>query len=117
MELLQMFDFDIEYVKGKKNVNVGIPSRRLLANVISYIQKTLMDEIKMQYVDEFLKLPFDTLFKEPRIVDETEKLNFFELKDEVLCYSGLVCISRFEKYRLDIMNNFHDIPIASHPSF
>ena len=50
MELLQEFDFDMEYVKGMKSVATDVLSRRPLANAISCIRNSLIDEIKMYYV-------------------------------------------------------------------
>jgi hypothetical protein len=47
MKLLQEFDFDIEYVKGKDDIVADALSRRLLAKAISCIRSYLMDEIKM----------------------------------------------------------------------
>ena len=49
MELLQEFDFDMEYVKGKENVVAHALSKRPLANAISYIRNPLIDEIKIYY--------------------------------------------------------------------
>ena len=47
MELLQEFDFDMEYVKGKENMVDNALSRRPLANAISYMTIFLIDEIKI----------------------------------------------------------------------
>lgn len=77
-----------------------------------------MDEIKMHYAnDEFFKLPFESLSKEAKFLDEIDKLKFIELKDEVLCYNGIICILKFREYRLNIMNNLHDISITCHSRF
>lgn len=50
-------------------------------------------------------------------MNEIDKFKSFELKDEVLYYNGRVCIPKAGEYRLNIMNNLHDIPIAGHPGF
>jgi len=89
MELLQEFNFDIEYIKGKENVVVDALSRRLLANAFSCIRNSLMDEIKMHYPnDNFFRSSFESLSKEARTMDKIDKFKSFELKDEVLYYNG-----------------------------
>ena len=58
MELLQEFDFHIEYVRGKENVIVDALSRRPLPNAISCIINSSIEEIKAHYAsDEFFKYP------------------------------------------------------------
>ena len=95
MKLSQEFDFDIEYVKGKENVVANVLLKRSLANAISCITNSLIDVIKMNnYNDDFLKIPFKSLSKEARTMNEIDDFKFFELKDEVLYHNGRVCIPR-----------------------
>ena len=42
MELLQKFDFDIEYVKRKENVIADVLCKRLVANAISCIRVSVL---------------------------------------------------------------------------
>lgn len=94
MELLQEFDFEIEYVKERKIVVADALSRRLMANAISYIKNSLIDEIKMRYVDdEIFSLPYESLIKESKTRKEIEQFKFCELKDGILYYNNRVCIS------------------------
>ena len=102
----------------EKNVVADALSTRPLANAILCIKKYLMDKIKMDYIDdEFFNIPFESLSKEARIANEIEKFKSFELKDEVSYYNIRVCVSKFKEYRFNIINNLHNIPIASHPRF
>ena len=118
MELLQEFDFDLKYVKGKENVVADALSRRPIANAISCVQIFLMDEIKMDYIDdEFFNILFESLSKEARTANKIEKFKSFELKDEILYYNGKVCVPKFGEHRFNIINNLRDIIIAIHPNF
>ena len=46
----------MEYVKGKENMVVNALSKRPLANAISYMRNSLIDETKMYYTnDDFSK--------------------------------------------------------------
>ena len=55
--------------------------------------------------------------KDARTIDEIDRFKSFFLKDGVLYYNDRVYISKFGEYRLNIMNDCHDIPIAGHPGF
>ena len=93
-------------------------SRRPLANVNSCIRNSLIDEIKEHYAtDVFLNFLFESFSKEAKIGEKIGKLKSFEVKDAILYYNRRVCIPKFGKHKLNIMNNLHDIPIADHPSF
>lgn len=48
-ELLQEFDFNIEYIEGNKNVVVDALCRQAndIPNVISFLKSSLMDEIEL----------------------------------------------------------------------
>ena len=98
MELLQEFDFHIEYVRGKENVIVDALSRRPLPNAISCIINYSIEEIKAHYlVMNSLNILFESLSKDARTTDEIDKSKCLELKNEVLYYNGRVCDSKFGK--------------------
>lgn len=79
MELFQEFDFDIKYVKVKENMVVDALSMRRLASAISCIIMFLKHKIKIHYAnDDFFKLPFESVSKEARTVDEIDKHKYFE---------------------------------------
>ena len=89
--------------------------RRPLANAISCIRNPLIDEIKEHYaINDFFKLSFESLSKKARTTEKIEKFKCFEVKDEILYYNGKVCVPKFGEHILNIINNLHNIPIASH---
>jgi len=63
VELMQQYDFDIEYIKGKENVVANALSRRPMSNAISYIKSCLIDEIKMHYISDELMMLSNILLK------------------------------------------------------
>ena len=54
MELMQVFNFEIQYVKGKENSLVDSLSRRPFINAMSLVKDTLFDNIKGFYRDDVL---------------------------------------------------------------
>ena len=89
-----------------------------LANAILCIIYSLINEIKIYFTnDDFLKDPFESLIQEARTIDEIDRFKSFALKDGVLYYNARVYFFKFGEYRLNIMNDFHNIPIVGHPSF
>jgi hypothetical protein len=89
-----------------------------LVNAISCIINSLIDEIKVHYVNyDVLRVPYESLDKEARTSEEIEKFTSYELKDHVLYYNSSICIPNFGEYRLNIMHDCHDIPIAGHSGF
>jgi hypothetical protein len=57
MELLQEFDFDIKYIKAKEYVVVDALSKQPLAKEISCIRNSLIDEVKVHYVNDDVLTP------------------------------------------------------------
>ena len=93
-------------------------SRIPLANAISCIRNSLVDEIKMHYIDdEFFNITFGKLSKEAQTANKIEKFKSLELKDEILYYNGRVCVPNFGEQRLNIINYLHKILIACHQGF
>ena len=90
-----------------------------MPNIFSCINSSLIDKIKTHYAnDDAFKLSFENSSKESRFIEEIEQFKSYDLKNESLHYNARVCIiPKVEIHRLDIMHDFHDIPIVSHLGF
>ena len=62
---MQVFNFEIQYVKGKENSLVDSLSRRPFINAMSLVKDTLFDNIKGFYRDDALiSIFFESLSRE-----------------------------------------------------
>ena len=64
---MQESNFEIQYVKGKKNMIADSLSCRPFSNAISLVKDTILDKIKGCYKDDVcFSIPFESLSKESR---------------------------------------------------
>jgi len=101
---IQANDFDIEYVKGKKNVVVNALFRR----------PTLcsMTEISAHLLVEYSKNTFACEFMDGKIQD-----NKYKVIDDAIYYKDRISLVPESKMKDEILRVVHDTPLAGHPGF
>jgi len=52
MELMEELDFELQYIKRKESIVASALSRQMLANAITHIRNSLIDEIKIHYIED-----------------------------------------------------------------
>jgi hypothetical protein len=105
---VQVFDFDIEYVKGKKNIVVDALSRRPAA----YSLMEILANWKSQLLVEYSKNKFACEVMDGQIHDDR-----YRVIDDVIFYEDRVYLVPDSGLKKKILIAVHDSPLAGHHGF
>jgi len=118
LERLQQSDFGstMHYIKGKENFLANAFSHWPLANAISMVNNTVIEDIQNYYVqDEWFKEHYESFLKNDKTHEEIQKYMAYILNNDKLYYDTRVCIFNFEDFCVYIFSNYYNIPIVSYP--
>ena len=105
---IQAYDFDIEYVKGKRNVVEYSLSRR--PGALSLMS---MDTYwKAQLLVEYSKDRFACEILDGKVTDER-----FRVMDEIIYYQDWIFLTRDSRLKENIFHVAHDSPLSGHQGF
>jgi hypothetical protein len=105
---LQEFDFDIDYVKGKKNIVVDALSRRPVACSLMEISA----DWKSHLLVEYSKNKFACEVMDGKIEDD-----WYRVIDDVIFYKDRVYLVPDLGLKKKIFTAVHDSPLAGHQGF
>jgi hypothetical protein len=105
---VQAFDFDIEYVKGKKNIVADAPSRRSAA--CSLMENST--DWKSHLLVEYSKNKFACEVMDGQIHDDR-----YRVIDDVIFYKDRVYLVPYSGLKKKILTAVHDSPLAGHQWF
>ena len=118
MELMQEFNFEIQYVKGKKNVVAYSLSRRSFSNAVPLVKDITLDKIKGYYMDDvFFSIHFESLSKKSRTQEEIDKLSTYALDSHTLFYKSRNCVPEVGDYRKNSIYDCYNMLISGNPRF
>jgi hypothetical protein len=105
---VHVFNFDIEYVKGKKNIVVDALSRRPTACSLMEVSV----DWKSHLLVEYLKNKFACEVLDGRVQDDR-----YRVIDNVIFYKDRVYLVRGSGLKKKILAAVHDSPLAGHQGF
>lgn len=80
MDLLQEFDFGLYYIKGKENGVANALSTPHTAHAILCIESSLIDEIKIHYMNNnVFELLFKNIYRGSMFIEEIEQFKSYGL--------------------------------------
>lgn len=107
MSKLQTYDFDIEFIKGKRNSAADALSR--LSTF--YSLSTLINNWKGEVIAEYTKNNFTS-----RLLDGCQNDDRFSIKGLSFC-KNRVFIPSDTELKVKLISAMHDAPIAGHPRY
>jgi hypothetical protein len=105
---LQAYDFDIEYVKGKKNVVSDALSRR--PEMCSFIE--ISADWKSHLVVEYSKNKFAC-----EVRDHDTQQDRYKVVDDIIYYKDRIYLVPESALKEKIMEAMHNTPLAGHPRY
>jgi hypothetical protein len=105
---VQAFDFDIEYVQGKKNIVADALSRRLATCSLMEISA----DWKSHLLVEYSKNKFACEVMDGKIQDDR-----YRVIDDVIFYKDRVYLVPDLRLKKKILTAVHDSPLAGHQGF
>jgi hypothetical protein len=105
---LQAYDFDIEYVKGKKNVVVDALSRR--PSVFSLAE--VSTDWKSTLLVEYSKNTFAC-----ELMEGTNQDDRYRVVDDIIYYKERIYLVPESMLKDKILREVHDAPLAGHPGY
>ena len=109
---MQVFNFEIQYVKDKEYVVV------FHFHEGHFIKETKLDKIKRCYKDDvFFSILFESLSKEARIQEEIDKYYACALDGDILYYKSIICDPEVGDHKKNIIYDCHNILISCYEGF
>jgi len=105
---IQVYDFDIEFVKGKNNVVPDALSMR----PTTYALLEILVEWKSHLLVEYSKNKFSCEIMDGKIQDEG-----FQILDDLIYYKGRIDIVPESKFKERVIRTFHDSPLVGNQGF
>jgi hypothetical protein len=105
---IHAYDFDIEYVKGKKNAVVDALSRRQEMCSLSEISADWKSELLVEYS----KSKFAC-----EVMDNSVQDDRYKVVDDIIYYKDCIYLVLESTLKEKIMKSMHDTPLAGHPGY
>ena len=106
--MIQAFDFDIEYVKGKNNVVVDALSRKPSIYLLSQISA----DWKAHLLVEYSKNTFSC-----KLMDDDTQDDRYKVVDDIIYYMDRIYLVPESKLKQKILTEIHDSSLVGHPGF
>ena len=105
---IQAYDFDVEYVKGKKNIVADALSRKPALCSLTEIAANW----KTQLLVEYSKNSFACELVDCKVQDDR-----YVVMDDIIYFKNRIYLVPGSKLKKKILEALHDSPMAGHPGF